>query len=260
VSLVNTQAAIITAFFNPSTLSQTTHLIKSDQRLTVEQRLGIYRHSIQGILGQHLRAVYDVVAQLVGAEFFEYLTEVHIDQSPPSSTALSEYGEGFSSTLLNHPALKNMPWIAEVARLEWARSQAWQGVNQAPRSFNDLSNLSEAEYNQVVLQLPDSAQLLESNYAIYDVWLAHQNNECLDKPHLESIDLSQPNSILIYRVGKQLHQYKMNNQQQLNFIKAIQYKSTLEQLADEFNEYLNEVLVLGLQQGWIYNWSLKDQY
>jgi hypothetical protein len=259
VSLVNTQTAIITALFNTNTLSQATHLIKSDKRLTAEQHLGIYRHSIQGILGQHLRAVYGVVAQLVGAEFFEYLTETYIDQSPPISTVLSEYGEDFSSTLLNHPALKNMPWIAEVARLEWARSQAWHGVNQAPRSFNDLSTLSEVEYNQVVLQLPDSAQLLESNYAIYDVWLAHQNNEYLDKTRFDIIDINQPSTVLIYRVGKKLHQYKMNNQP-LNFIKAIQRQSTLEQLADEFNEYLNEVLVLGLQQGWIYNWSLKDQY
>lgn len=257
MSLAKLQSTIIKGLFNAEPLEQASTLVKGDERLNAVQRLGIYRHSMQGILLQHLRAVFPVVEQLVGADFFEYLTETYIDQYPPTSTALSDYGAEFASWLHSHPSLRELQWIAEVAQLEWARLQAWSGINQKASDFNEVAQLSTAEQNQVLLQLPESAQLLESNYAIHTIWLAHQADETINKPSLESIELNQPCTVLIYRINKQLYQYSLTPQQ-TRFIKALSNHSTLEQLTSDFGSDLTELLLICLQQGWIYSWAVKN--
>ncbi|MBK8455089.1 MAG: DNA-binding domain-containing protein [Thiofilum sp.] len=252
MSLTKLQQSVIHALFDESLLAKVaSELIQSDARLNAEQRLGIYRHSMQGILLQHLRAVFGVVEQLVGAEFFEYLTEIYIDQYPPTHTALSEYGAEFPLLLAKHSALMSMPWIAEVARLEWGRLQAWHGVNQAPSDFSQLGTLSVEEQGRVVLQLPTSAQWVESPYAMHAIWLAHQPEDYEGKPLLESIDLTVPSRVLIYRLKKQLHQYALTSEQ-ATFVQALQQGQTLNQLSEQFGVYLPQILSLGLQQGWVY--------
>ena len=252
MSLINTQHAMIHALFNAKALpSVAQELIQSDARLTAEQRLGIYRHSVQGILLQHLRSIFGVVEQLVGAEFFEYLTETYIDQYPPTHPSLGEYGDQFAGLLWAHPALAAMPWVADIGRLEWARLQAWQGVNQAPSDFSQLSTLSAEEQGSIILQLPDSAQVIESKYAIHDVWLAHQPEAYEGKPQLETLDLHVPSYVLIYRKSRQLHQYALTPQYAA-LVQAVQHAHTLDQLGEQFGEYLAQILPVGLQQGWIY--------
>lgn len=250
MSLPELQHRLMEAIFDRDKREAAAILVKSHGALDAVQRVGIYRNSVHGILLQYLGSLYPVCQQLLGEAFFEAASDRYIDQSPPTRPFLAEYGAGFAAFLLQHPSLSGMPWIADVAHLEWARHQAWNAVNQAPSDFAQLAGLDEVQQESLALHTPDSAYLLQSDYAIHAVWLAHQPEDHSEKLPLERIKLQQPTTVLVWRTGRRLQQVLLS-QSEWAFLTAIQQRVTFPELAEQFQEQLPALLMTAIRQGWL---------
>jgi len=83
------------------------------------QAFAVYRNtSARGVV-EALRASFPTVDMLVGEEMF---TEVALDYrgvSPPAGPVLSDYGADFASYLGRQPWTCELPYLADVARLDW---------------------------------------------------------------------------------------------------------------------------------------------
>lgn len=255
MSLPELQHHFITAIFNRDQRDAAALLVKSHGKLDAAQRVGIYRNSVHGILWQYLESLYPVCQQLLGTEFFEAASDCYVDQQPPTRPFLAEYGAGFADFLAAHPALQQMLWIADVARLEWARHQAWNAVNQAAADFSQLANVDAAQQARLVLVLPASAQLLTSAYAIHQVWLAHQPEDSPEKVALEQLELHQPQRVLVWRAGRRLHQVVLD-ETAWEFLSAIQQAQKLQELAERFQAQLPALLMTAVQRGWILSFTV----
>ncbi|SEA87066.1 hypothetical protein SAMN05660964_02683 [Thiothrix caldifontis] len=255
MSLPELQHHFITAIFNRDQRDAAALLVKSHGKLDAAQRVGIYRNSVHGILWQYLESLYPVCQQLLGAEFFEAASDCYVDQQPPTRPFLAEYGAGFADFLAAHPALQQMLWIADVARLEWARHQAWNAVNQAAADFSQLANVDAAQQARLVLVLPASAQLLTSAYAIHQVWLAHQPEDSPEKVALEQLELHQTQRVLVWRAGRRLHQVLLD-EATWAFLTAIQQANRLPDLAERFQAQLPALLMTAVQRGWILSFTV----
>jgi hypothetical protein len=62
-------------------------------------RLSVYRNTFIGNLTTALRLVYPAIYRLVGAPFFESAARLFIEEQPPQSAWLDEYGAGFAEFL-----------------------------------------------------------------------------------------------------------------------------------------------------------------
>lgn len=222
--------------------------------LSAEQRVGIYRNSVHGILWQYLASLYPVCNQLVGEKFFEGFSDLFIDQYPPTTPFLSDYGDGFAALMREREAFANMRWINQVAELEWARHQAWNAINQSVSNFSLLATLTEEQQLALQFQLPDSMQLLHSPHAIHQVWLAHQPEDSADKIPLENIQLQQEVHVIVWRKQRELHQVQLS-QQQWQFLNAIRQNRTLAELSEQFQEQVGVLLPAAIQNGWIISFS-----
>ena len=78
------QQDFINAIFEKNNSIAAKH-VTGDDRLTAEQRLGIYRGSVHGILTSSLGVTFPVTKTLVGETFFDHMCDVFIDQYPPES-------------------------------------------------------------------------------------------------------------------------------------------------------------------------------
>src|SRR6267378_6124166 len=87
-------------------------------------RLSVYRNTFIGTLTNALRLSYPAVHRLVGVEFFETSARMFIEGQPPRSAYLDEYGAAFPEFLARFPAATSVPYLADVARLEWAVNRA----------------------------------------------------------------------------------------------------------------------------------------
>lgn len=87
-------------------------------------RLGIYRNNIIGNLTRALRLGFPAVERLVGENFFAAAAQRFIEASPPRTADLNQYGEGFADFLASFEPGRSVPYLPDVARLEWAVSRA----------------------------------------------------------------------------------------------------------------------------------------
>lgn len=87
-------------------------------------RLDIYRNNVIGNLTGALRLTYPAIERLVGAEFFAAACARYIAATPPGSADLYEYGADFSDFLAGFEPARELAYLPDVARLEWAVNQA----------------------------------------------------------------------------------------------------------------------------------------
>lgn len=135
------------------------------------RRLAVYRNNVAVSLTEALRAHFPVVAQLVGDACFAALARLFAAGRLPPSPVLAEWGETFPAFLEGLPALADYPYLADVARIEHARLQAFHAAD-APAI--DPARLGEADPGRLRLHLHPSVTLLRLAHPAVSIWAAHQ--------------------------------------------------------------------------------------
>jgi hypothetical protein len=141
---------------------------------TPERRLGIYRNNTISNLRGALREVYPIIEQLVGAEFFSQAAKEFIAAHPSTSGDLNDYGDGFADFLTGFPPAAELPYLPDVARLEWALERAYYAPDQAPLELQRLGEVSPDRYGDLRLKLHPAAALIQSDYPLGAIWEFHQ--------------------------------------------------------------------------------------
>jgi hypothetical protein len=92
-------------------------------------RAGIYRNTCRSVLVETLRMTYPAVERLVGRDFFDMAAGQFIGAHPPRSGYLNEYGGAFADFLAALGPASALPYLADVARFEWALGVAANAVD-----------------------------------------------------------------------------------------------------------------------------------
>jgi hypothetical protein len=160
-----------------------------------ERRLAVYRNNVRHALLGVLDAAFPVIRQLLGAECFTAAGLAFIAAHPPRQPALYAYGAALANFLADFEPLAKLPWLADMARLEWARNEALFAADRQPLTPTQLATVPGAELSDLQLALHPSAQVLESPWPIHAIWDAHQP----DGGPLEAVDLGQAETVLVWR-------------------------------------------------------------
>ena len=88
-----------------------------------------------------LGAAYPVIAQLMGDENFAALAQHFWRRQPPTCGDMAQWGEPLANFLAEAPQLADEPFLADVARVEWALHRASFAADASPdlASFACLS-------------------------------------------------------------------------------------------------------------------------
>jgi Putative DNA-binding domain len=103
------------------------HII--DGGFTAAERLRIYGNTCRSTLTETLRMTYPAVERLVGNEFFDMAAQQFIRAHPARTGYLNAYGDGFAGFLAALGPASAVPYLADVARLEWALNVAANAVD-----------------------------------------------------------------------------------------------------------------------------------
>jgi hypothetical protein len=142
--------------------------------LSAEARLQIHRSHVRTTLTEALKATFPVVCRLVDERFFAFAADTYIQGHPPSTPCLFEYGESFPGFLEAFPPCRSLPYLADVARLEWALNAALHSAEEPPASPTALMQVRAADRPHLVFRLQPSLRLLASPWPIDRVWAANQ--------------------------------------------------------------------------------------
>jgi hypothetical protein len=171
-------------------------------------RFAVYRNNVQNSLINALADGYPVVAQLVGEEFFRAMAAIFVQQQPPQSPLMSRYGEAFADFIDAFEPASSVPYMADVARLEHLRTQAYHAADAQPVRPEQITAALAAPQglSELRFKLHPSLHLLHSAYAVVAIWAAHQQ-----EPSLEGIEIRQGQHALILRNGLEVEVFAIDH-------------------------------------------------
>ncbi len=143
------------------------------------RRFGVYRNNVYASLIDLLAGRFPVVARLVGEEFFRAMARVYVEREPPVSAVLIRYGASFPKFIASFAPAASVPYLADMAALEWAWHKAYHAADAEPLALQELAGAADRA-GEAVLTLHPSLELVRSSYPIVSIWEANvQSGEAL---------------------------------------------------------------------------------
>jgi hypothetical protein len=133
-------------------------------------RFAIYRNNVFASLIGVLAARYPVVQRLLGEECFRGCCLRFVSEHPPCSPVLAEYGGDFAVFLGNLTDLAALPYLADIARLEWACHEALHGADAAVLVPDVLGAIAPDRAADLTFGAHPTVHLLRSAYPIHSIW------------------------------------------------------------------------------------------
>jgi hypothetical protein len=124
--------------------------------IDAREALSVHRDTGLGGLLHALSLTYPTVLALVGEDFFDQAALAFIEIAPPSSAWLTGYGEGFAEFVADYEPAQDLPYLADVARFDFAVETVAQAEAGRDGPALDLGG--------AVLTLDASLRLLELDY------------------------------------------------------------------------------------------------
>ncbi|WP_248794541.1 DNA-binding domain-containing protein [Pseudomonas sp. MWU13-2105] len=187
-------------------------------------RFAVYRNNVQSSLINALADSYPVVMALVGEEFFRAMAGLYVQHFPPVSPILNEYGRDFGGFIQGFAPAANVPYLADVARLERLRINAYHAADAPPLSPEQIgAHLADPEaLGRLQVRLHPSLAVLNSAHAVVSLWSAHQG-----EGQLEQVDPTQGEAALVLRRHWQVEVFRIDFGT-LMFIQSLQNHCPLE--------------------------------
>jgi hypothetical protein len=133
------------------------------------RRFAVYRNNVYASLIDVLAGRFPATARLVGDTFFRAMARIYVEKTPPASPVLLRYGGDFADFVASFPPASAVPYLADVARLEWAWHAAYHAKDAVPLSLSELAAAGEAA-GEVVLTLHPSLHVVRSAYPAITIW------------------------------------------------------------------------------------------
>jgi Putative DNA-binding domain len=135
-----------------------------------EHRLAIYRNNVLLSLRRVLEGAFPASRRLLDPGRFTRVAQAFIRSAPPQRPQLMAYGADFPAFLGRSAEAVSMAYVADVARLEWARQEAYYAEDARPLSATELAAVPIARYAALRFKLHPSLRLVRSAGPVFALW------------------------------------------------------------------------------------------
>ena len=135
-----------------------------------QERFAVYRNNVMVSLTGALEARFSATRKIVGEEFFKAAARQFVAAHPPRSPIMMFYGDAFPSFLTGFEPAWRVPYIADVARLEAARTRAFHAADAAPLTRDALAATSQDALADMRFTLHPSLEIVSSPYPVVTIF------------------------------------------------------------------------------------------
>lgn len=192
-ALRDIQAAFIHDVY---TGEQTSAVYLNKYNFNSPERLDIYyNNTLLGLTGI-LTTTYPVLQKIVGESFFRTVSHFYIKANSQMTGNRHTYGGELASFLRSYEPAASLPYLPDIATIEWAYFQASIADDAPALDFKALTNLI-SEHPDFIVSLHPGVHYIELNFNALEIWQEHQ------KSKIETIKLQEsPQTVLIWRDPK----------------------------------------------------------
>jgi hypothetical protein len=165
--------------------------------LSAVDRLDVYATMyfvrIRDVLAEELART----AAAVGGEAFHGLVTDYLQACPPGHPSLREAGARLPAFLATHALAVERPWLAELASLERARLEVFDGPDASPVSIASLRDVPPDRFGALRFRLIPAHRLLENRFAIAAAWRAEKDSDTPPR--------AAPETLIVWRRDGTVH-------------------------------------------------------
>ncbi len=166
-----------------------------------QRRLDVHRNNAMVSLIDALAATFPVTQALVGEDFFRDMARQRVLADPPRSPVVFRHGEGFAEFVDRYAPAAVVPYLGDMARLEYLRVQCHHAEDAqavAVADFHALLAVPE-RLPDLRMTLHPASTWLRSDHAVHALWRSHQGLDDLAAADLAGIDPHTAEAVLITR-------------------------------------------------------------
>jgi uncharacterized protein len=195
-TLLEAQRGFAAAVRNSTQQQAALTLLAGDAARNAEL-LAVYRGNAVANASKALALSYPVIEKIVGEEFFSGLCRAFWAVSPSHSGDLNEYGSGFAEFLADFPHVAGLPYLPDVARMEWLVSRAQQAADHVSTNIGRLAEVAPDAIGALRFELQPALAVLPSAWPVASIWQQHQT----DYVGEIDVDLENAECIAVHRRG-----------------------------------------------------------
>jgi hypothetical protein len=147
-------------------------MVVGDDRLSAVERLDVYATMYFVRIHDVLRDEYARTAAVLGGEAFHGLVTDYLQACPPAHPSLREAGARLPAFVGGDAVAAARPWLPELARLERARLEVFDGPDATPLSIAALRDIAPERFGGLCLRLIAAHRLLSGRFTISETWRA----------------------------------------------------------------------------------------
>lgn len=162
-----------------------------------EERIAVYVNGYPARIHESLAETFPAVAHVVGARAFDALVHRYVAAVPLLSYNLNDAGAELSGFLRGDELATGLPFLPDLAELEWRVAAAFHACDEGPLDPASLMGWSLDQWESARLRFQPSVALVRSEWPILDVW-NHRETP------VEEIDIDlreRPQQALVFRSG-----------------------------------------------------------
>ncbi|WP_028387941.1 DNA-binding domain-containing protein [Legionella fairfieldensis] len=141
--------------------------IVRSEKLSVDQRLGIYLDAYRCRLLDALAHNFPVLNTYLGGDEFQRLGNNYIDQYPSSYRSIRWYGDAFASYLCND---KTRPYLAELAEFEWKMTLAFDAADCEVLTIEQMATIPPESWATTRFIFHPSVQRMNFFWNSVELW------------------------------------------------------------------------------------------
>ncbi|MBT3436186.1 MAG: DUF2063 domain-containing protein [Oceanospirillaceae bacterium] len=125
----------------------------AESHYSPKQLINIYHNNYVISLIQLLEQIFPATKALVGADFFAQSSRQFIQHKPLTEPHLNYYGGSFVGFLKTLKSLEAMPFVAQIAQLEWHLDRVSHMYHVPQFDFEKLATVAQHQVVQLIFKL-----------------------------------------------------------------------------------------------------------
>jgi hypothetical protein len=134
------------------------------------RRFAVHRNNFVVGLAKTIEARFPAIEKIVGKVFFVAMVRAFVINRPPRSPLLATYGDEFADFISTFSPARELPYLADVARIEAARTRAYHAADATAVTAGELAALDANALTGLRIDLHPSLEIVRSEHPIVTIW------------------------------------------------------------------------------------------
>ena len=173
------------AFMLRSDTAIESHVIGTE-RVSIATRLAIYGDGYASRLIEALEANYPVLAKLLGSEDFSTLGTAYVRAHDSQYRSVRYYGAELADFLASRSEYLRAPVLAELARWEWAMTEAFDAADATPIDVGALTRVAPERWAELHFEFHPSVRRLALFWNVPQTWKALTNDAARPEQRMQA--------------------------------------------------------------------------